>query len=60
MPLYLLPSYDEMEDMIEHDKNEDATEMEEDTEALITENWCFGIKETLGRDKISMEQANGK
>ena len=49
-----------MEDMIEHDKNEDATEMEEDTKAIITENWCFGIKETLGRDKISMEQANGK
>ena len=41
-----------MEDIIEHDKNEDATEMDEDTEALITENWCFGIKETLGRDKL--------
>ena len=28
-----------MEDMKEHDENEDATEMEEDIEALITENW---------------------
>ena len=49
-----------MEDIIDHDKNEDTTEMDEDTEAFITENWYFGIKETLGRDKISMEQANGK
>ena len=46
--------------MNEHDVNEDSTEMKEDIEALITENDVLGIRETLGREIISMEQANRK
>ena len=42
----------------DHDENEDTIEMNENNDALITENRMLGIRETLGREYVSMEQAD--
>ena len=42
----------------DHDENEDTIEMNENNDALITENKMLGIRETLGREYVSMEQAD--
>ena len=39
----------------DHDENEDTIEMNENNDALITENRMLGIRETLGREYVSME-----
>ena len=42
----------------DHDENEDTIEMNENNDAPITENRMLGIRETLGREYVSMEQAD--
>ena len=42
----------------DHDENEETIEMNENNDALITENRMLGIRETLGREYVSMEQAD--
>ena len=42
----------------DHDENEDTIEMNENNDVLITENRMLGIRETLGREYVSMEQAD--
>ena len=49
-----------MEDMKEHDENEDATKWMKIQRHLLLKIDVLGIRETLGRETISVEQANRK
>ena len=44
----------------DHDENEDTIEMNENNDVLISENRMLEIRKTLGREYVSMEQADWK